>query len=95
MIRAEVDKRVNAIFVDRAEAQIKAAIDTAVTESFNTEYQRVSPWGQPEGEVTTIRKQLEKTVSGYWSAAVDPKSGKASTSGYNTVTRAEFLMTQI
>ncbi|KMM77053.1 prophage PSSB64-02 [Xanthomonas sp. NCPPB 1128] len=95
LIELEVKKRVNAIFVDRAEAQIQVAIDAAVANSFDAEYQRVTAWGQPDGPVTTIRKQLEKTVSGYWSAKVDAKTGKPSSSDYSSVTRAEFLMTQI
>lgn len=95
LIGKEVQKRVNAIFVDRAEAQIQAAIDAAVANSFDAQYQRVTSWGQPDGEVTTIRKQLEKTVASYWSAKVDTKTGKPSSSDYSSVTRAEYLMTQI
>jgi len=95
LIAAEVKKRLDAIFIDRAEAQIQAAIDEAVKGAFEREYQRVTSWGEPEGPKTSIRKELEKTISGYWGAKVDPRSGKAATSDYNTVTRAEYLMTQI
>lgn len=95
LIAAEVKKRLDAIFVARAEAQIQAAIDEAIQSGFEREYQRVNPWGTPEGEKTSIRKELEKTISGYWSAKVDPRSGKTTDSSYNAVTRAEYLMTQI
>lgn len=95
MIGAEVEKRLDKIFIDRAEVQIQSAIDAAVLGAFEREYRRVTSWGEPQGEKTSIRQELEKTVSGYWGAKVDAKSGKPSTSDYSSVTRAEFLMTQI
>lgn len=95
MIRQEVRVRLDKIFCDRAEAQIQAAIDAAVVEAFEREYQRVTSWGNPEGPKTSIRKELEKTISGYWTAKVDAKTGKPSTSDYSSVARAEYLMTQI
>lgn len=95
LVAEEVKARVNKIFADRANAQISAAIDAAVNNAFDAEYQAVTGWGQPDGPATTVRKQLEKTVSGYWTGRVDAKTGKPSTSDYSSVTRAEFLMTQI
>ena len=95
MIRKEVNLRLDKIFSDRAEAQIQQAIDAAVSNSFEREYTRVTSWGEPEGKPTTIRKELEKTVSSYWSAKLDPRSGKPASSDYNAVTRAEYLMTQV
>lgn len=95
MIRQEVKVRLDKIFTERAEAQIQRAIDDAVANSFEREYQRVTAWGEPEGGKTTIRKELEKTVSAYWSMPVEPRTGKPSSSSYNTVTRAEYLMTQV
>lgn len=94
MVRAEVSRRIQKIFVDRVDAQIAAAVDEAVNKGFDTEYQRVNQWGQPEGEKTTVRAQLDKLISGYWTQKVDQRSGKPS-DGYNTTTRAEYLMTQI
>lgn len=94
MVRAEVSRRIQKIFVDRVDAQIAAAVDEAVNKGFDTEYQRVNQWGQPEGEKTTVRAQLDKLIGGYWTTKVDARSGKPS-DGYNTTTRAEYLMTQI
>ncbi|QIL72288.1 hypothetical protein G7048_19175 [Diaphorobacter sp. HDW4B] len=94
MVHAEVQRRVQKIFVERADAQIAAAVDAAVQKGFDTEYQRVNNWGQPEGEKTTIRTQLDKLIGGYWTTKVDTRSGKPSDS-YNSTTRAEYLMTQI
>ena len=94
MVGKEVRARLDKIFVDRAQAQIQAAIDSAVANAFEREYRRVTSWGEPDGDPTTIRKELEKTVGAYWSAKVDPRTGKASDS-YASVTRAEYLMTQV
>lgn len=95
MVRQEVKKRVDAIFAERATKQIQEAIDAAVSSSFEQEYRRVTAFGEPDGAPTTIRKELERTVSGYWSAKVDPRTGKPASSDYNAVTRAEYLMTQV
>lgn len=94
MVSKEVSRRIQKIFVERVDAQIAAAVDEAVQNGFDTEYQRVNNWGQPEGEKTTIRAQLDKMIGGYWTTKVDMKSGKPS-DGYSTTTRAEYLMTKI
>ncbi|HYC00390.1 MAG TPA: hypothetical protein VEC57_14730 [Candidatus Limnocylindrales bacterium] len=95
LVAKEVKRRLDAIFVERAEKQIADAIDEAVRDGFNREYQRVTAWGEPSGPKTSIRAELEKTVGAYWSQSVDKRTGAASTSDYNSVTRAEYLMTQI
>lgn len=95
MVAKEVKARIDNIFVGRVEAQIEAMIDEAIKESFNHEYQKVTQWGEPTGPRTTIRKELDRIVSGYWTGKVETKTGKPSTSDYNTVTRAEYLMTTV
>lgn len=96
LVAKEVRVRLDKIFTERADKQIAAAIDEAVREGFNREYQRVTAWGEPDGPKTTIRAELEKTISAYWNESVDPRSGAASSTSYsNKVTRAEYLMTQI
>ncbi len=89
LIAKEVRSRLDKIFVDRAEAQIQAAIDGAVATAFEREYRRVTSFGEPHGEATSIRKELEKTASAYWSAKVDPRTGKPTDSNYSSITRAE------
>ncbi|WP_321354612.1 hypothetical protein [Pseudomonas extremaustralis] len=95
MVAAELKKRIDKIFNERVTAQIEAAINETINGSFEREYRRVNTWGEPEGPTTTIRKELEKTVNAYWSAKVDPRSGKTTSSDYNAVTRAEYIMTQV
>lgn len=96
MIRTEVQSRVEKIFAERANAQIQETIDHAVSTGFDLEYCRVNSWGQPDGEKTTIRKQLEASIQGYWTAKVDLRTGKQDSSSYgDKTTRAEYLMTQV
>ena len=94
LIANEVNARINKIFATRADEQIQIAIDAAVVNAFDREYQRVTQWGDADGDKTSIRKELDRIVTGYWSAKVDPRSGTPSQS-YNAVTRAEYLMTTI
>ena len=62
-IRAAVDVRIDKLFKDQADAQIRAAIDAAITNGFDREYCRVTAWGERDGEPTTIRKELERVIS--------------------------------
>jgi hypothetical protein len=95
MVATELKKRIDKIFLANVDTQIQNAIQDAVSNSFEREYVKVSAWGEPEGKPTSIKKELEKTVGAYWTAKVDPRTGKASDSTYNSVTRAEYLMTQV
>lgn len=96
MVRAEVQRRVEKIFAERANAEIQDTIDKAVKNGFDLEYCRVDNWGRPDGEKTTIRKQLDASIQGYWTTKVDARTGKPDSSGYgDKTTRAEYLMTQI
>ena len=95
LVQKEIKARVDTIFKDRAEAQIQAEIDAAILSGFEREYQRVDPYGTPAGAKTSIRAELNKVVDGYWSAKVDPRSGKPTESDYTFVTRAAYLMTTI
>ena len=95
LIAKEVNARINKIFATRADEQIQIAIDAAVVNAFDREYQRVTQWGDADGDKTSIRKELDRIVTGYWAAKVDARSGKETDSSYNAVTRAEYLMTTI
>lgn len=95
LIGKEVKARVDKIFIERAEAQIKTAIDDSIAGAFDREYQRVTNYGEPTGPKTSIRKELDSIVSGYWSQRVDLRKGTPAEGSYGTVTRAEYLMTTI
>lgn len=79
----------------RASAQIQAAIDDAIKQGFEREYQKVDSWGQAVGEQTSIKQQLDKMVGGYWNTPVDKRTGNPTEHGYSAITRAEFLMAKI
>lgn len=95
LVNAEIKKRIDKIFDERVKSQIQAAIDETVNGSFEREYRRVNQWGEQEGPSTTLRKELEKTVTAYWNAKVNAGDGKPSSSDYNSVSRAQWLMTKI
>ena len=91
----EIERRIDKIFKDRAETQIEATIDAAISGSLDREYHRINSFGEKDGGATTIRKELEKLANNYWAAQVDAKTGKPSSSSYNSVSRAQFVMAQI
>ena len=94
-IRDEVNKRIDRLFKDKADAQIGDAINEAIRNGFDREYCRVSAWGEKEGASTTIRKELEKAIGDYWNTKVD-RNGKPDTSyGDGKLSRAEWVMAQM
>jgi len=95
MVDKEIKNRIDKIFDERVTSQIQKAIDETINGSFEREYRRVNQWGDQEGPATTIRNELEKTVTAYWNAKVNPSNGEKATSDYNAVTRAQWLMTKI
>lgn len=95
MVDKEVKKRIDKIFDERVTSQIQKAIDETISGSFEREYRRVNQWGDQEGPSTTLRKELETTVTTYWNAKVNPSNGEKTSSDYNAVTRAQWLMTRI
>ncbi|WP_130900523.1 hypothetical protein [Pseudomonas sp. Sample_11] len=95
MVAKEVKKRIDKIFDERVTSQIQMAIDETINGSFEREYRRVNQWGDQEGPSTTLRKELEKTVTAYWNGKVNPGDGEPASSDYNSVTRAQWLMTKI
>lgn len=91
-VRTAVDTRINQLFKDSADAQIRAAIDAAIKDGFDREYTRVNSFGEREGNATTIRKELQKVIGGYWNEKVG-RDGKPS--NYGDVTRAEWVMSAL
>lgn len=95
LVRDAVDRRVGKIFAETAEAEIQERIKSAINDALNREYFRTDNFGQRQGEGTTIAKQLDRMVSGYWSEKVDG-AGKPTSNSYGTpMTRAEYIMSQI
>lgn len=93
-VKRAVDARIDLHFKTTADAQIQAAIETAIVSGLEHEYHRIDSFGKREGKPTTIRAELEKAIGGYWNTKVD-RQGKPSSSYGAEVTRAEWLMTQM
>lgn len=87
--------RIDEIFKDTAEKQISEAVAKAIETGFERSYCKIDSFGRPVGEPTTIAKELEKLVSGYWNQRVDSE-GKPTEDNYRSKgTRAEWLMTKM
>lgn len=91
-VNRDIDARVDRLFASRVNDQITAAIDAAVKAGFDREYSKRDSFGRQIGEPTTISKELDRMISGYWTQRVD-QNGKPSEAVYSaTMTRAEWLM---
>lgn len=95
-IRTNINTRIDKLFADHADKLIQDALNTAIKDGFNREYSKVNQWGKrEEAGATTIAKELERLISSYWAERLD-SNGKPTDSTYGTtLTRAEYLMTQI
>lgn len=89
-----IDARINTLWKGEVESRLKAEVDGLVMRGLDHSYRRVDAFGQPAGESTTVRAELEKLIGGYWNARVD-RAGKPSDSSYGTTSRAEWQMTQL
>lgn len=94
-VRKAVDAKIDALFKERAQAQVQAAVDEAIASGFDREYTRVNAWGQKEGQSTSIRKELEKLIGGYWNEKVDSKGQRSTYPSDRDLTRAEWLMAKM
>lgn len=93
-VKRDIDARVDKIFATRVEAKIAETVDRIAQEGFDRPFRKSDGFGRPAGEPTTISKELEALVSGYWNERVG-RDGKPKSDNYNTTSRAEWLMTKI
>lgn len=93
-VKRATDERINAHFIKTGDAQIRAAIEAAINNCFEHEYCRIDSFGRREGEPTTVKAELERMIAGYWNAKVG-RDGKETSSSYNAITRAEWLMANL
>jgi hypothetical protein len=93
-VKREITARIDKLWSEVAADRIRSEVELAIADGFERSYQRVNQFGQPEGEKTTIRAELNRLIAGYWDARVD-RSGKATDSTYGTTTRAEWMMVQL
>lgn len=95
--REALAKRIDAAFKNGVDEVVDAAISKAVADGFDHEYRKaVDVFGKAAGETTTVRAELAKLVSGYWTQKVDKYGKPVSSDTYgDKITRAEWHMTQV
>ena len=91
-VEKKINKKIDALFVASVQPKIQAELDRALGDAFNREYQKTTAWGEPEGEKTSINKELQRLMTDYWAVKVD-KAGKETS--YGGITRAEWTMAKV
>lgn len=94
-VKKGIEARIDKVFVDKVQDHAVSAVEKIVKEGFEREYRKVGGFGQPVGEPTTISKELETLVSGYWTQRVNNRGEKVAEGTYNSMSRAEWMMAQI
>ena len=93
-VRRGIEDRINKVFAERVDGLLADVVANIVKEGFEREYRKADSFGRPTGEPTSIAKELEQLVSGYWTERVD-RNGKKTDSSYSSTSRAEWMMMQI
>lgn len=93
-VKKGVEARIDALFASKVKVLVGEAIETAFKEGLERQYIKLNSFGKPDGEPTSISKELERLIAGYWAQQVG-KDGKPTDSSYGTVTRAEWMMTHL
>ena len=89
-----IEARIDALFANEVSALIKTKIAEVTKEGFDREYCKRDGFGKPVGQPTSISKELEALVSGYWTQRVG-RDGKPTDGSYGSLSRAEWMMTQL
>lgn len=93
-VKRAVDAKIDKLWKETAEDRIRSEVELAIAEGFEKSYRKVDSFGQTSGEPTTIRKELERLITGYWDQRVG-RDGKPTDSSYSSTSRAEWMMTQL
>jgi len=93
-VKRDIDARVDKLFANGVSDMITEKVTEITKSGFEREYRKVDSFGKPIGEPTSISQELERLIKGYWGARVD-RNGKPTDSSYSSVSRAEWMMTQL
>jgi len=97
-IRDKINDRVDKIFSDEAEMMIAATVRASTVEAFDRAYQPVDAFGKPNGDETSIRKQMQSLIDDFWTQKVDGNGAPIKKDSYShreAPTRAMWMLTQI
>uniref|UniRef100_A0A6M3K983 Uncharacterized protein n=1 Tax=viral metagenome TaxID=1070528 RepID=A0A6M3K983_9ZZZZ len=92
----EISERVsedirNKLFT-KAEAQVDITVAAIIEEVTTQVFQPVTSWGEPNGEPTSIRGMMEKSIKDWWNTNVDRQG---SPSNYNCKPRAQYYAEKV
>lgn len=93
-VKKGIDARIDGLFETRVSELIKSTVEAIAKDGFEREYTKRDGFGRPVGQPTSISKELENLVSGYWQTRVG-RDGKPTDSSYSSMSRAEWMMVQI
>ncbi len=93
-VKKGVEARIDNLFATKVRDLIERTVVGVVKEGFERQYTKRDSFGRPVGEPTSIGKELENLVSGYWQQRVG-RDGKPTESSYSSMSRAEWMMAQI
>lgn len=94
-VRAGINARIDNLWADVVKEKIAAEVNAAIQNAFEREYQKVDQWGQPHGNKTSVRAELDRLIGGYWNDKVTKEGKPAGTYDSGCVTRAEWLMAKM
>jgi hypothetical protein len=94
-IKSAVDARIDSHFKASGDQQIQDAVNRAIKAGLEHEYCKVDSFGRKSGEPTTVSKELERIIAGYWNTRVDKNNGTPTDSSYSSISRAEYVMLKL
>lgn len=77
------------------EGRINEIMNAEIEKVFTSPFQPVTRWGEPKGEMTTIRDIIAKEATDYWSKKVDSSNGKEYTGFGNGEERAVYYARKV
>lgn len=92
--KSAIEARVDKLWREVVREKLQSEVDALVLRGLDHSYRKVDSFGSQVGETTTVRKELERLIGGYWSTRVDC-NGKPSDSSYGTTSRAEWQMMKL
>lgn len=94
-VKKGIDARIDKLFANEVQSLITQTIEKLTKEGFDRLYCKTDSFGRPVGEPTSISKELETLLHNYWTQRVNSRGESVENGTYNSVSRAEWTMSQI